>query len=143
MPVLWILIVGLPVAFISASIAVTPDTPTPVDLIEQGRRTVTIETMADVHGAVMLPITIGFLASLAGLFVVLDSAQADRRLALTDYRPAEILGVRMTTIIVATAIATVVVVTAKHFGSPLIMLNNFSMFICDQNSIKACIQNSV
>jgi hypothetical protein len=119
MPVLWILVVGLPVAFISASIAVTPDTPTPVDLVEQGRRTVTIQTMADVHGAAMLPITIGFLASLAGLFVILDSAQADRRLALTDYRPAEILGVRMTTIVVATAIATVVgiAVTAASFDA--------------------------
>jgi hypothetical protein len=117
MPVLWILVVGLPVAFISASIAVTPDTPIPVDLVEQGRRTVTIQSMADVHGAVMLPITIGFLASLAGLFVILDSAQADRRLALTDYRPVEILAVRMTTIVVATGIATIVglAVTAASF----------------------------
>lgn len=119
MPVLWILVVGLPVAFISASIAVTPDTPTPVDLVEQGQRTVTIQTMADVHGAVMLPITIGFLASLAGLFVILDSAQGDRRLALTDYRPAEILTVRMTTIVIATSIATVVglAVTAASFDA--------------------------
>lgn len=119
MPVLWILIVGLPVAFISASIAVTPDTPIPVDLVEQGQRTVTIQTMADVHGAVMLPITIGFLASLAGLFVILDSAQADRRLALTDYRPAEILTVRMATIVIATSIATVVglAVTAVSFDA--------------------------
>ena len=32
--------------------------------------------------AVMVPITVGFLASLAGLFVIVDSAQADRRLSL-------------------------------------------------------------
>lgn len=117
MPVLWILVVGLPVAFISASIAVTPETPTPVDLVEQGQRTLTIQSMADVHGAVMVPITIGFLASLAGLFVILDSAQADRRLALTDYRPGEILTVRMTTIVIATLIATAVglAVTAASF----------------------------
>jgi hypothetical protein len=119
MPVLWILIVGLPVAFISASIAVTPETPTPVDLVEQGRRTLTIQSMADVHGAVMVPITIGFLASLAGLFVILESAQADRRLALTDYRPGEILTVRMTTIVIATLIATAVglAVTAASFDA--------------------------
>ena len=115
MPVLWILVVGLPIAFISASIAVTPDTPTPVDLVEHGRRAVTIQTMADVHGAVMLPITIGFLASLAGLFVILDSAQADRRLALTDYRPAEILAVRMTTIVIATIVG--LAVTAASFDA--------------------------
>lgn len=119
MPVLWILIVGLPVAFISASIAVTPDTPTPVDLVEHGRRTLTIQSMADVHGAVMVPITIGFLASLAGLFVILDSAQADRRLTLTDYRPGEILAVRMITIVIATLIATAVglAVTAVSFDA--------------------------
>jgi hypothetical protein len=108
MPVLWLLVVGLPVAFISASIAVTPDDPTPVELVEQGRRALAIESMADVHGAVMVPITIGFLASLAGLFVILDSAQADRRLALTDYRPGEILTVRMATIVLATLLATAV-----------------------------------
>lgn len=119
MPVLWILVVGLPVAFISASIAVTPDTPTPVDLVEQGREATTLQSMADVHGAVMASITIGFLASLAGLFVILDSAQADRRLALTDYRPGEILAVRMTTIVIATGIATVVglAVTAASFDA--------------------------
>ncbi|MGI8792711.1 MAG: ABC transporter permease [Acidimicrobiales bacterium] len=119
MPVLWLLIVGLPVAFISASIAVTPDDPTPVELVEQGRRTLTIESMADVHGAVMVPITIGFLASLAGLFVILDSAQADRRLALTDYRPGEILIGRMASIVVATLIASAVglAVTAVSFDA--------------------------
>ncbi len=119
MPVLWILIVGLPIVFISASIAVTPEDPTPVDLVEHGQRTLTIQSMADVHGAVMVPITIGFLASLAGLFVILDSAQADRRLTLTDYRPGEILTVRMITIAVATLIATAVglAVTARSFDA--------------------------
>jgi hypothetical protein len=75
--------------------------------------------MADVHGAAMVTITIGFLASLVGLFVILDSAQADRRLALTDYRPGEILTVRMTTIVIATLLATAVglAVTAASFDA--------------------------
>ncbi len=119
MPVMWILIIGLPVAFISSSIAVTPDDPTPVELAEIGRRSLSIISMADVHGAIMVPITIGFLASLAGLFVILDSAQADRRLSLTQCRPGEILGVRMTVIAGASLVATAVsiAVTAVSFDA--------------------------
>jgi hypothetical protein len=117
MPVLWVLVIGLPVAFISTSIAVTPADPTPVDLVENGRRGLSILSMADVHGAVMVPITIGFLASMSGLFVILDSAQADRRLSLSRFRPYEILGVRMTMIAVAALAATAVsiAVTAISF----------------------------
>ena len=119
MPVMWILIIGLPVAFISASIAVTPDDPTPVELVEGGQRGLSIISMADVHGAIMVPITIGFLASLAGLFVILDSAEADRRLSLTRFRPGEILGVRMTVIAAAALVATAVsiAVTAVSFDA--------------------------
>ncbi|MDW3221032.1 MAG: ABC transporter permease [Acidimicrobiales bacterium] len=119
MPVMWILIIGLPVAFISVSIAVTPEDPTPVELVEGGRRGLSIISMADVHGAIMVPITIGFLASLAGLFVILDSAEADRRLSLTRFRPGEILGVRMTVIGAAALVATAVsiAVTAVSFDA--------------------------
>ena len=118
-PVMWILIIGLPVAFISASIAVTPDDPTPVELVEGGRRGLSIISMAEVHGAIMVPITIGFLASLAGLFVILDSAEADRRLSLSSFRPGEILGVRMTVIAAAALVATDVsiAVTAVSFDA--------------------------
>lgn len=45
--------------------------------------------MVDVQGAVMVAITVAFLAGLAGLFVVLGSAEADRRLVLAGYRPGE------------------------------------------------------
>ncbi len=116
MPVMWVLIVGLPVAFISASIAVTPDDPTPVELVERGQRALQIVSMTDVHGAVMVPITVGFLASLAGLFVILDSAQADRRLSLTSYRTWEILTVRMAVITAASLLATAVAVAVTSFS---------------------------
>jgi hypothetical protein len=67
----------------------------------------------------MVPITIGFLASLAGLFAILDSAQADRRLSLTRFRPGEILAVRMTVVAAASLIATAVsiAVTAVSFDA--------------------------
>lgn len=119
MPVMWVLIIGLPVAFITASIAVTPDDPTPVELVENGQRGLQIVSMTDVHGAVMVPITVGFLASLAGLFVIVDSAQADRRLSLTRFRPIEILIVRMAVIATAALVATAVsiAVTAVSFDA--------------------------
>lgn len=118
-PVLWILIIGLPIAFITTSIAVTPDTPTPVRLVEGGRQTLRIVSMTDVHGAVMVPITVGFLASLIGLFVILDSAQGDRRLSLTGFRTSRILAIRLITIgaiaLVATAVS--IGVTSLSFGA--------------------------
>ncbi|NNF53015.1 MAG: ABC transporter permease [Acidimicrobiales bacterium] len=126
MPVMWILIIGLPVAFISTSIAITPDDPIPVELAEGGVRSLQILSMIDVHGAIMVPITVAFLGSLAGLFVILDSAEADRRLSLTDYRPADILTFRMVVIAAAATVATLVsiAVTAVSF-SP----ENWSLFI--------------
>ncbi len=110
MPTMWVLIIGLPVAFITTSIAITPDDPTPVELVEKGQRSLSILSMADVHGAVMVPITIGFLASLAGLFVTLDAAEGDRRLSLTNYRTGEILTVRLIVIAAASLLATAVAV---------------------------------
>jgi hypothetical protein len=119
MPTMWVLIVGLPVAFITTSIAITPDDPTPVELAEGGQRSLSILSMADVHGAVMVPITIGFLASLAGLFVTLDAAEGDRRLSLTNYRSGEILAVRLIVIVAASLLATAaaVGVTAISFDA--------------------------
>ena len=119
MPAMLVLTIGLPVAFISASIAITPDDPTPVELVENGRRSLRIVSMTDVHGAVMVSITVGFLASLVGLFVILDSAQADRRLALTSYRTTEIVTVRLTVIAIASLAATAVsiAVTAVSFDA--------------------------
>lgn len=66
--VLWVLLVGLPIAFITLSIAVTPADPAPVELVENGARRLQILSMDDLHGAIMVPITVGFLAGLAGLF---------------------------------------------------------------------------
>jgi len=117
MPVMWVLVIGLPVAFVSSSIAVTPSDPTPVSLREGGRAVLSIISMTEVHGAIMVPITVGFLASLAGLFVVLDSAEADRRLSLTSVGAGEILTVRMIVVAGAALLATLVslLVTALDF----------------------------
>ncbi|WP_370327595.1 ABC transporter permease [Euzebya sp.] len=116
--VLWVLLIGLPIAFISVSIAVTPTTPTPVELIEDGQRGLQLLSMRRLHGAIMVPITVGFLAGLAGLFVALGAAEGDRRLVLAGYRPLEILAARLGVITIATAITTAMslAVTSMSFA---------------------------
>ena len=104
--VLWVLLVGLPTAFITLSIAVTPGDPTPVELVEHGRRGLQILSMSDLHGAIMVPITVGFLAGVAGLFVALGSAEGDRRLVLAGYRPLEVLAARLGVILFAAVLTT-------------------------------------
>lgn len=104
--VLWILLVGLPVAFITLSIAVTPSDPAPVQLVEHGRRGLQLLPMDELHGAIMVPITVGFLAGLTGLFVALGSAEGDRRLVHAGYRPLEVLAARIGVIIGASLLTT-------------------------------------
>ncbi|MDP1805187.1 MAG: hypothetical protein Q8K72_08485, partial [Acidimicrobiales bacterium] len=104
--VLWVLLVGLPVAFITLSIAVTPNDPAPVELVEHGQRGLQILSMSDLHGAIMVPITVGFLAGLAGLFVALGSAEGDRRLVLAGYQPLEVLAARLGVIVFAALLTT-------------------------------------
>lgn len=104
--VLWVLLVILPVLFITLSIMVTPDEPAAVSLVEGGHRAVRVLSMAEVHGAIMVAITVGFLAGLAGLFVALGSADADRRLVLAGYRPLEVLSARLAIVIFASLLTT-------------------------------------
>ncbi|MEX2419725.1 MAG: ABC transporter permease [Acidimicrobiia bacterium] len=109
---LWVLLVGLPLLFISLSIAVTPSDPAPVELVENGRRGISILSMAEVHGAIMVPITVAFLAGLAGLFVVLGSAEGDRRLVLAGFRPREVLAARLGVIFLAAVLVSAVPLAA-------------------------------
>lgn len=115
--VLWVLLVGLPVAFITLSIVVTPDDPAPVELVEGGSRSLEVLSMTNLHGAIMVPITVGFLAAMAGLFVALGSAEGDRRLVLAGYRPLEVLAARLGVVLFAAVLITAVslVVTGASF----------------------------
>jgi hypothetical protein len=112
-----VLLVGLPLFFISLSIQVTPDDPAPVELIENGEVGISILSMTEVHGAIMVPITVAFLAGIAGLFVVLGSAEGDRRLVLAGFRPHEVLAARLGVIILVAVLVSGVslVVTAASF----------------------------
>jgi hypothetical protein len=115
-PVLWVLLVGLPVAFISVSIAVTPEDLTPVELAEGGYSATRLLPMSEVHGAIMVPITVAFLAGLAGLFVVSGSAQADRRLVLAGFRPGEVLTARLGVVVFAAVLTTTVALAVTATG---------------------------
>ncbi|MCZ7628838.1 MAG: hypothetical protein M5U19_07135 [Microthrixaceae bacterium] len=123
--VLWVLLVGLPVAFITLSILVTPADPTPVELTEDGVRGLQLLAMDDLHGAIMVPITVGFIAGLAGLFVSLGSADADQRLVLSGFRTLEVLSARLGIVIGAALLTTAVAlgVTAASFNA-----NNWPLF---------------
>lgn len=117
-PALWVLLVFIPIGFITLSFYVTPATPTPVEVVEQGRSTVEMISMVDVHGAIMVPITVAFLSGLAGLFVVLGSADGDRRLVLAGFRTGEVLFARIGVVAFAALLTTGVslAVTAVDFS---------------------------
>lgn len=113
---LWVLLVALPILFITVSIATTPDDPAPVELAEGGRRAVAVLSMSDVHGAIMVAITVAFLTGLAGLFVVLGSAEGDRRLVIAGFRPREILAARLGVIALAAALVSAVSLAVTAFS---------------------------
>lgn len=114
---LWFLLVVLPIVFITLSIATTPADPALVELTEGGRTSLQVLAMDDLHGAIMVPITVAFLGGLAGLFVVLGSAEGDRRLALAGFRSGELLAARVGVIGLAALLTTAVAlgVTALSF----------------------------
>lgn len=114
---LWVLLVLLPVFFISLSFYITPNAPALVELVEDGVATMKTLSMIDVHGAIMVPITVAFLAGLSGLFIVQGSLDADARLVVSGFRPIEILASRMGTIAAAVLLTTTVslAVTAIDF----------------------------
>lgn len=117
-PAMWALLVVLPVFFISLSFRVTPDEPAPVRVVEGGRSILRVVSMIDMHGAIMVPITVAFLAGLAGIFVVQSSIEADGRLALAGFRTREVLWARIAVVAIAALLTTAVSlgVTAIDFN---------------------------
>jgi hypothetical protein len=53
-----------------------------------------LTTMRNLHDAIMVPITVGFLAGLIGLFVIRSALESDRRLVLAGYSPGEAIAPR-------------------------------------------------
>lgn len=118
-PVLWLLLAIVPTVFILMSDAITPHGHTPVVLREDGATFTSMVDPAEMHAGTMAPVAVASLAALVGLFVVLDARAADRRLALAGQRPAVLLATRLTMVLTAAAVATVVslAVTATVFDA--------------------------
>jgi hypothetical protein len=108
--VLWILLLVVPVVFIVLAVAVTPDDPGQVALVDGARHFTATLSERRMHAATMVPVASAFLAGLTGLFVVTGSAGGDRRLVLAGFRPREVLAGRLGVIAAATALTTAVAV---------------------------------
>lgn len=113
-PLLLVLLVGLPFFFITRAIAQTEPLPRTIGLPGGGE---VLTNMRDIHGADMAAITIAFLAGLVGVFMMRSARQADRRLVVAGFRPAEALAPRLLVLATATALvlAVSVAVTALSF----------------------------
>lgn len=113
-PLLLVLLLALPFLFISWSFAITEPNPRLIAL-PGGEQILT--TMRDIHGAIMVPITVGFLAGLVGLFVVQSALESDRRLVLAGYSPGEAILPRLVVMLSATLVVLAVslAVTAIDF----------------------------
>ncbi len=73
----------------------------------------------EVHAGTMTPISVGSLGTLAGLFLVLDAADGDRRLRLAGYRAGVLLTARLGVIALAVLVVTVaaLAITATVFDA--------------------------
>ena len=105
-PVLLVLLVVVPLLFITRAIARTEATPRRIGL--PGGADV-LTTMRDLHGASMVTITVAFLAALCGAFIMRSAESADRRLVVAGFRPVEAIAPRL--VVLAAATATVVTVS--------------------------------
>ncbi|WP_340682761.1 ABC transporter permease [Amycolatopsis coloradensis] len=94
-PVLWVLLVVVPVVFIWLSKVTTPDEPMVLSLVDDGRTAPFSFWLPDVHAGTMTPIAIASLATLAGLFIVLDARSGDQRLTLAGLRTGTLLSARL------------------------------------------------
>ncbi|MEV0411171.1 ABC transporter permease [Streptomyces sp. NPDC050448] len=117
--VLWVLLVTVPVVFVLLAVATTPEESTSLSVRENGQALSQQVWLPDVHGGTMAPIAIASLATLAGLFTVLDARSADQRLALAGFRPGSLLVSRLAVVTLLAVLATAasLAITATVFDA--------------------------
>ncbi|MBS1263161.1 MAG: hypothetical protein MAG715_00331 [Methanonatronarchaeales archaeon] len=119
-PFLLALLLFLPIAFVALSFAVTPSGLMTLDIGE----TVVTADVKDIDGLLVAPFTATFLAGVIGLFLMLASVEADRRLVLSGFRPGEVVLARLSTLAIASAYVSLVSTGAVllHYpvGQPLL-----------------------
>ncbi|MFN8034109.1 MAG: ABC transporter permease [Mycobacterium sp.] len=104
--VLWLLLVLVPAVFVLLSDAITPPGRMAVTAVDAGRTVTVMVDPADLHAGTMAVSGIAALAMLSGAFVVLDSRHADRRLTQAGLPRRSVITARMSTAVLAAAIAT-------------------------------------
>lgn len=95
------------------AIMITVDMPGPIALVEGERHFVALISQRRMHAAPMVPVTSAFLAGIAGLFVVTESARGDRRLVLAGLRTREVLAGRVGVITTAAVVTTAVAIAVS------------------------------
>lgn len=117
--VLWALLIAVPVVFVLLAVATTPNESTTLTVRESGRTLPQQAWLPDIHGGTMAPIAIASLATLAGLFTVLDARSGDRRLAIAGFRPLALLASRLAVLALGALLATAasLAVTATVFDA--------------------------
>jgi hypothetical protein len=118
-PVLWVLLVVVPVVFVWLADAVTPSGSALVRLRENGADVATLLDPAHMHAGTMAPIAIGSLAALAGVFIGVEGRGADQRLVLAGQRRWVVLATRIGAAFAAAAVAVVasLAITAPLFDA--------------------------
>ena len=113
-PLLLILLVVVPAYAVTRSIAITLPTPREIGLPDGAQITT---TMKAIHGASMAGMTIAFVASLCGVFVMQSALAGDRRLVIAGFRPGETVLARLLVLGAATSllVAVAMTVTAVSF----------------------------
>jgi ABC-2 family transporter protein len=112
--VLWILLAAVPAAFIVLATALAPGSQVRLPVDENGHlvtKMISLAFGAGVHPAFMAPIAIASLATLTGMFIILDSQAGDQRLVLAGQRPGALLAGRLALITVAALLVTGVSLT--------------------------------
>jgi hypothetical protein len=110
------LLVVLPLAFITTSFARTPDVPYALLLQHGGEGALTPVGMRNLHGALMVPMTVSFLAGILGMFVMLVSREGDRRLVHAGFPAVNLLLARLVVIAFLSLAITAIAVMATLPG---------------------------
>jgi len=118
-PVLWVLLLIVPIVFVLLADAVTPHRQEALTLTEGGRTVIEQFDLTTIHRGTMAPIAVASLAALAGMFLMLDARSGNQRLALAGFRPPALLASRLAVMALAVLLATAVslAVTAAVFDA--------------------------
>ena len=101
-PVLLALLVVLPAYMILHISSVTPDVPIPLAIVDG----VNTASLPDAYAVLMTPMAGALVGGIAGLFLMRMTRDADARLVLTGYRPAEVVLARFGLLGGVTAVVT-------------------------------------